>query len=86
MRSAAYRPQAGFPAALYEDDPAQTIFLRGISLLALHRRDGLVPVRLAHFGVVLAQSVFAHPPCVGVAYSLSTARIAQLDALAAALA
>ena len=46
MRSAAYRPQAGFPVALYEDDPAQTIFLCGISLPAAHTRVAPVPAAL----------------------------------------
>ena len=43
MRSAAYRPQAGFPVALYEDDPAQTVSLRGISLPVAHTRVAPAP-------------------------------------------
>ena len=46
MRSAVYRPQAEFPVALYEDDPAQTIFLCGISLPAAHTRVAPVPAAL----------------------------------------
>ena len=45
--SAANHPQDGFPAAPHEDDPAQTVSLRGIPLFAWHRRDGLAPVALA---------------------------------------
>ena len=41
--SAEHYPQAGFPGALYEDAPAQTFFLRGISLLVEHKCDDLAP-------------------------------------------
>ena len=68
MRSAAYRPQAGFPVALYEDDPAQTIFLCGISLLALHRRGGLaLVVEILACAAASILAVCVHPPCVGAA-------------------
>ena len=33
----------GFSVALYEDAPAQTFFLRGISLLVEHKCDDLAP-------------------------------------------
>lgn len=41
--SAEHYPQAGFLAVPYEDDPAQTFFLRGISLLVEHKCDDLAP-------------------------------------------
>lgn len=43
LLSAEHYPQAGFPAAPYKDYPTQTFFLRGISLLVGHKRDGLAP-------------------------------------------
>ena len=80
--SAANHPQDGFPAAPHEDDPAQTVSLRGIPLFAWHRRDGLAPVALVSVcSVAVAVLVgCVYPPYADAAYSLSTARMAQHDA------
>ena len=66
---AAHCPQAGFQAAPYKGYPAQTVFLRGISLLALHRRGGLALVVeiLACAAAASILAVCVHPPCVGAA-------------------
>ena len=81
-------PQAVFPAAPYKGYPAQTVSLRGISLLVGHKRDGLAPavwlsMRSAAVSVL---SGCQHRPCAGVVYSLSMARTAQHDTQAVALA
>lgn len=47
LLSAEHYPQAGFPAAPYADDPAQTFFLRGISLPAAHTRIAPAPAAWA---------------------------------------
>ena len=47
LLSAEHYPQAGFPAAPYEDDPAQTFFLRGISLPAAHTHVAPAPAAWA---------------------------------------
>ena len=48
----------GFPVALYEDDPAQTVSQHGISLPAAHTRVAPVPAVLAL--VRSAARVFTH--------------------------
>lgn len=85
MRSAAYRPQAGFPPALYENDSAQMIFLRGISFHVGHRHDGLAPaaLTLVRSAAALLLSGCVYRSCADAAYSLSMARMAQHDILAA---
>ena len=72
LLSAEHYPQAGFPAAPYEDDPAQTLFLRGISLLVEHKCDGLAPAVWVSvcFAAGAAQDEYAEhwygdAPCVG---------------------
>ena len=47
LLSAEHYPQAGFPAAPYEDDPAQTFFLRWISLPAARMRVAPAPAAWA---------------------------------------
>ena len=68
-------PQAGFQAAPYKDYPAQTFFLRGISLFAWHRRDGLAPVVLVSVcSVAVAVLVgCVYPPCADEVYFLPLA-------------
>ena len=72
LLSAEHYPQAGFLAVPYEDDPAQTVSLRGISLFAWHKRDGLAPVALVSVcsAAGAAQDEYAghwcgDAPCVG---------------------
>ena len=65
-------PQAGFPAASYKGYPAQTVSLRGISLLVGHKRDGLAPavwlsMRSAAVSVL---SGCVHRSCADVVYFL----------------
>ena len=69
LLSAEHYPQAGFPAAPYADDPAQTFFLRGISLHVGHRHGGLALVVeiLACAAAASILAVCVHPPCVGAA-------------------
>ena len=73
--SAEHYPQAGFLAVPYEDDPAQTVSLRGISLFAWHRRDGLAPVALVSVcSVAVAVLVgCVYPPCADEVYFLPLA-------------
>lgn len=66
---AANHLQAGFPAVPNEDDPAQTVSLRGISLSVGHRCGGLALAIeiLVCAAVASILAVCVHPPCVGVA-------------------
>ena len=76
LLSAEHYPQAGFPAALHEDDPAQTVSQHGISLPAAHTRVAPVPAVLALVRSVAASLLAgcAHRPCAVAAYFPSMAR------------
>ena len=72
LLSAEHYPQAGFPAALHEDDPAQTVSLRGISLSAAHTRVAPIPAAWVSIrsAAGVAQDEYAEHwcgdvPCVG---------------------
>ena len=69
-------PDCGFPVALYEDDPAQTVSQHGISLPAAHTRVAPVPAVLALVRSAAASLLAgcAHRPCAVAAYFLSMAR------------
>ena len=66
----------GFPVALYEDAPAQTVFQHGISLPAAHTRVAPVPAVLALVRSAAASLLAgcAHRPCAVAAYFPSMAR------------
>ena len=70
--SAEHYPQAGFPAVPYEDDPAQTVSLRGIFLPAAHTRVALAPAAWVSvcFAAVLVLVECASHPRTGVAHFL----------------
>ena len=72
LLSAEHYPQTGFPAAPYADDPAQTFFLRGISLLVEHKCDGLAPAVLVSvcFAAVLVLAECVNHPCACAAHFL----------------
>ena len=65
----------GFPVALYEDDPAQTFFLRRISLPAAHTRVAPAPATLAwrYFVASAVLVVYARSPCADEVYFLPLA-------------
>ena len=70
LLSAEHYPQAGFPAVPYEDDPAQTVSLRGISLPAAHTRVALAPVvwMSVCFAAVLVLVECVNHPRAGAAH------------------
>ena len=70
--------------ALYEY-PAQTFFLRGISLPAAHMHVGFVPAALARrrFAASAYPTVCAHLLCAGTAISRLVVYRIQMDDLAA---
>lgn len=86
LLSAEHYPQAGFPAAPYEDDPAQTFFLRRISLPAAHMNAVLALVLLAwrYYAAFARPGVCAHHPCASVAFFRLTVYRIQADARAMA--
>ena len=69
-------PDCGFPVALYEDAPAQTVSQHGISLPAAHTRVAPVPAVLALVRSAAASLLAgcAHRPCAVAAYFPSMAR------------
>ena len=70
--SAEHYPQAGFLAVPYEDDPAQTVSLRRISLPAAHTRVSLAPVvwMSVCFAAVLVLAECVNHPCACAAHFL----------------
>ena len=81
LLSAEHYPQAGFPAAPYADDPAQTFFLRGISLPAAHTHVAPAPAAwaLVRSAAALLLAECVHRPCAGAAYFLSMAQMVNPD-------
>ena len=65
-------PDCGFPVALYEDDPAQTVSQHGISLPAAHTRVAPVPAVLALVRSAAASVLIgcANRPCACAAHFL----------------
>ena len=82
LRSAAYRPQAEFPAALYEDDPAQTFSLRGISLPAAHTRAAPVPAAWVSICSAAVLAECANHLCAGAAHFLPSVQLWDIVPLA----
>ena len=76
LLSAENYPQAGFPAAPYEDDPAQTFFLRGISLPAAHTCAAPAPAAWVSvcFAAALGLVECVNHPCAGAAHFLPMVR------------
>ena len=68
-------PDCGFPVALYEDDPAQTVSQYGISLPAAHTRVAPAPATLAwrYFVASAVPVVYARSPCADEVYFLPLA-------------